>query len=194
MKSTYQKRRSDDIIKMTYPVFSENGYINVTMKMIMEYTGLSRGGLYAHFSSVEDLFISVLEYDDQRIVEELSAFDSSLSIVSQLEQWILTTISNERIQYRSLTKAKSEFLTAHNNEYLQHREVYLEETLLNKLKDALNREEINVNLDLKNYVSFMIASMNGVMLYVHLKPMSNKDFDMVSQFLIESLLKPLKGE
>lgn len=194
MKSTYQKRRSDDIIKMTYPVFSENGYANVTMKMIMEYTGLSRGGLYAHFGSVEDLFVSVLEYDDQRIIEELSAFDTSQSILSQFEQWILTTISNERMQHRSLTKAKSEFLTAHNNEYLQNREAYLEETLLNILKEALNRNEIDKNLDLKNYVSFMIASMNGVMLYAHLKPMSEKDYNMVSQFLIEALLKPLKGE
>lgn len=194
MKSTYQKRRSDDIIKMTYPVFSENGYANVTMKMIMEYTGLSRGGLYAHFGSVEDLFVSVLEYDDQRIIEELSAFDTSQSILSQFEQWILTTISNERMQHRSLTKAKSEFLTAHNNEYLQNREAYLEETLLNILKEALNRNEIDKNLDLKNYVSFMIASMNGVMLYAHLKTMSEKDYNMVSQFLIEALLKPLKGE
>ncbi|CAM4187064.1 TetR/AcrR family transcriptional regulator [Erysipelothrix inopinata] len=194
MKSTYQKRRSDDIIKMAYPVFSENGYANVTMKMIMEYTGLSRGGLYAHFGSVEDLFVSVLEYDDQRIIEELSAFDTSQSILSQFEQWILTIISNERMQHHSLTKAKSEFLTAHNNEYLQNREAYLEETLLNILKEALNRNEIDGNLDLKNYVSFMIASMNGVMLYTHLKPMSEKDFNRVSQFLIEALLKPLKGE
>lgn len=193
MKSTYQKRRSDDIIKMAYPVFSENGYANVTMKMIMEYTGLSRGGLYAHFGSVEDLFVSVLEYDDQRIIEELSAFDTSQSLRSQFEQWILTTISNERMQHRSLTKAKSEFLTAHNNEYLQNREAYLEETLLNILKEALNRNEIDENLDLKNYVSYVIASMNGVMLYTHLKPMSEKDFNRVSQFLIEALLKPLKG-
>ena len=37
-------------------MFAEKGFKEVTMKDICEITGLSRGGLYCHYSSTSEIF------------------------------------------------------------------------------------------------------------------------------------------
>ncbi len=49
------------IITETIKLFSLNGYSGTSVKDIIEAAGTSKGGLYNHFSSKEDLFYSVLE-------------------------------------------------------------------------------------------------------------------------------------
>jgi len=44
-------------------LFSLKGYVAVTMKDICDSTGLSRGGLYRHFSSTKEIFIENLNRD-----------------------------------------------------------------------------------------------------------------------------------
>ena len=48
------------IIDTSIMLFSEKGYSNVTMKDICEACNLSRGGLYRHFNSPKEIFISIL--------------------------------------------------------------------------------------------------------------------------------------
>ncbi|MBP3459088.1 MAG: TetR/AcrR family transcriptional regulator [Lachnospiraceae bacterium] len=43
-----------------YAVFAKKGYKEVTMKDICEITGLSRGGLYRHYESTEQIFLEIL--------------------------------------------------------------------------------------------------------------------------------------
>ncbi len=51
------------IIETAQKLFAEKGYAAVTMKDICEVCGLSRGGLYRHFSSTTSIFIAILEND-----------------------------------------------------------------------------------------------------------------------------------
>lgn len=48
------------IIEKAREVFSEKGFLSVTMKDIVDASGISRGGLYLYFSSVEELFEAVI--------------------------------------------------------------------------------------------------------------------------------------
>ncbi|MCR5654359.1 MAG: TetR/AcrR family transcriptional regulator; helix-turn-helix transcriptional regulator [Lachnospiraceae bacterium] len=48
------------IIKKAREVFAEKGYLNVTMKDIVEACEISRGGLYLYFSGTEEIFLEVL--------------------------------------------------------------------------------------------------------------------------------------
>jgi AcrR family transcriptional regulator len=48
------------IIEKAREVFCQKGFLNVTMKDIVEACGISRGGLYLFFSSVEELFEAVI--------------------------------------------------------------------------------------------------------------------------------------
>ncbi len=51
------------IVTLSRSLFSKKGYIAVTMKDVCEICKLSRGGLYRHFGSTEEIFLEVLERD-----------------------------------------------------------------------------------------------------------------------------------
>lgn len=52
--------KRDMIIEKAREVFCRKGFLSVTMKDIVEACGISRGGLYLYFSSVEELFQAVI--------------------------------------------------------------------------------------------------------------------------------------
>lgn len=59
-KST-QKRNL--ILENAKNVFVERGFKSVTMKDIIEASGISRGGLYLYFSSTKEIFLEVLKQE-----------------------------------------------------------------------------------------------------------------------------------
>ena len=62
-EKSIQKRNY--IIEKAREVFSEKGYLGVTMKDIVEACEISRGGLYLYFDNVEDVFKEVLRIDSE---------------------------------------------------------------------------------------------------------------------------------
>ncbi len=48
------------IREKAYRLFAEKGFKEVTMKDICEATGLSRGGLYRHYESTEQIFLEIV--------------------------------------------------------------------------------------------------------------------------------------
>ena len=68
-----QKR--SHIVDCARNVFAEKGFREVTMQDIVQACNISRGGLYLHFESVEDIFAAVLKSD-----QESSSGDSSESL------------------------------------------------------------------------------------------------------------------
>lgn len=46
--------------------FAENGYAACSMDAIAQAAGLSKGGLYAHFKSKEELFMNVIRQEHER--------------------------------------------------------------------------------------------------------------------------------
>ena len=53
------------ILETARKVFMEKGYKNVTMKDIVEACEISRGGLYLYFSSTAELFIAVMQKEQE---------------------------------------------------------------------------------------------------------------------------------
>ena len=49
------------ILENAKKVFVERGFKNVTMKDIIDASGISRGGLYLYFSSTKEIFLEVLK-------------------------------------------------------------------------------------------------------------------------------------
>ena len=53
--------QTKDLIKnRAYQLFAKKGFKNVTMKDICDSTGLSRGGLYRHYDSTNQIFFDIL--------------------------------------------------------------------------------------------------------------------------------------
>lgn len=73
-EKSIQKRKY--ILEKAREVFCQKGYRTVTMKEIVEACGISRGGLYLHFTNIKDLFEAVLaqEYTDaQEMLQNVKA-------------------------------------------------------------------------------------------------------------------------
>ncbi|RLC27354.1 MAG: TetR/AcrR family transcriptional regulator, partial [Deltaproteobacteria bacterium] len=54
-----QTRRN--IIEKSLQLFSVKGYFNTSINDILDATGLTKGGLYGHFRSKEDIWYAVYE-------------------------------------------------------------------------------------------------------------------------------------
>lgn len=57
------EKTKGEILSTAKELFAKKGFASITMSDLCEATGLSRGGLYRHFSSTEEVFIAMLETD-----------------------------------------------------------------------------------------------------------------------------------
>lgn len=105
---TDQKRQL--ILDSAAKVFASKGYKAVTMKDIVEESDISRGGLYLYFSSVEEVFLAVLEMLERTADEEISteAFENATG--GEILLWFLKMQKKEILGKKgSLTVAKYEY-------------------------------------------------------------------------------------
>jgi AcrR family transcriptional regulator len=54
------ERTRTEITEAAYHLFIKNGYHGTSMRQIAQEAGIALGGIYNHFNSKEDIFISVL--------------------------------------------------------------------------------------------------------------------------------------
>jgi len=60
------------ILEKATEIFSKKGYLNTTMKDVVDACEISRGGVYLYFEDIKDLFEAVMEY----AYEDIQAVDS----------------------------------------------------------------------------------------------------------------------
>lgn len=65
------------IIETASDLFYERGYNLVGINEIIEAAGIAKATLYSHFKSKEDLCLAYLNYRDEGLIQELSAFSAN---------------------------------------------------------------------------------------------------------------------
>lgn len=88
MKLSEQKRYQM-ICEAAFRVFSAKGFANTTMEDIAHEAGMSKGGIYFHFSSKEVVLVEALKYSLQTF---RVALDSELAHIAEPEQRLLRYI------------------------------------------------------------------------------------------------------
>ena len=83
-------------------VFIRKGFATVTMKDIIEECGISRGGIYLYFQSVEQIFMQVIEAHNQQKMKEA-------------KQYISTDKSFEQMIDEYLHKQKTRLMNLNNS-------------------------------------------------------------------------------
>lgn len=72
------KETKDYILKKTFELFLQKSYKEVTMKEIVDKTGLSKGAFYHYFPSKENVFEEVVKYFyDEVMISDYSTFPST---------------------------------------------------------------------------------------------------------------------
>ena len=85
-----------NIIEKSLQLFSVKGYFNTSISDILQATGLTKGGLYCHFKSKEEVWRAV--YDDAVDVWRSVVFKDVRTIADPLER-IAHTIENVLLNY-----------------------------------------------------------------------------------------------
>ena len=85
-----------NIIEKSLQLFSVKGYFNTSISDILQATGLTKGGLYCHFKSKEDVWQAV--YEDAVQIWKAAVFNNLNSAVDPLER-IERTIENVLLDY-----------------------------------------------------------------------------------------------
>ncbi len=101
------------IIDAAYELFAKYGYKDVTMKDICEATGLSRGGLYRHFSCTEDILMQILSVEitfEDKLLEGVSA-------VTVLDEMLLTCEQEMLDKEKSLSLAIYELASTGKHDF-----------------------------------------------------------------------------
>ncbi len=107
-EKTEQKRQL--ILESARKVFADKGYKAVTMKDIVEASDISRGGLYLYFPSVEDVFLSVLEMEEENADGEISGEALASATGGEILLWFLKSQKKEILKKKdSLMMAKYEY-------------------------------------------------------------------------------------
>ncbi len=103
-----KRREKKELVEIAKKVFIKKGFVHTSMQDIMEKAGISRGALYSYFDNIEDVFLEVLKYDDQKDIQYFVSSDEG-SIWLQLKNWVEEQrLYIERID-QTLLYARAEF-------------------------------------------------------------------------------------
>jgi AcrR family transcriptional regulator len=191
-----QTRRN--IIENSLQLFSVKGYYNTSVSDILDATGLTKGGLYGHFASKEDIWNAV--YDEAVSIWKGIVFKGIRNNSDPLHR-IEKFIENDMLDYlgADVFEGGCFFLnmlvelsgqSASMSKQILHGFVRLSGLLRAWLEEADQKGMLQENLDLKEIADFIIISLNGAAaLYISSRDRSILDHTVRQLRLYISQLK-----
>ena len=181
------------ICSEAYKLFAEKGFKEVTMKDICEKTGLSRGGLYRHYSSTEAIFSHIINSLMQTQENEVLNKIESLVPAKQILLALLNRYQIEMLDSSNcLTLAIYEFfstLQRKGNESLLYEQYLLsKKTLESLIAYGIKTKEFN-EVNAEAIIDIIIFSYQGVRLYSNLMLISPQIPENILYIIKNILLK-----
>ncbi len=174
------------IREKAYQLFAEKGFKEVTMKDICELTGLSRGGLYRHYESTEQIFLEIVNaFSDNQKNEILSKIEQHIPAATILEE-LLARYASEMIDYKnSISLAIYEFysnptISKENNSVKRQYEIS-KTTWVELINYGIGTQEFS-HVNPESVFNIIIFAYQGVRMYSRLMKL---DQDIPTQILYE---------
>jgi len=142
------------ILSKAKQVFLRKGFATVTMKDIIEECGISRGGIYLYFQSVDEIFMHVIEAHSQQKIREAKQYITSDMTFEQVINEFLAKQKKRLMNLEnSFLVAMYEYRFAYRNE--EHKDFFQNQFTYTKniVVDILNfgfkeRGFVNHNVDM----------------------------------------------
>lgn len=158
-----------NIIKKALQLFSVKGYFNTSISDILQATGLTKGGLYCHFKSKEDVWRAV--YDDAVQIWKAAVFndiDSNSDPLHRIER----TVENVLLDYlgRDVFDGGCFFvnmlveMTGQSDRMGRHilkGFVGFSKLFQSWLAEAEHNDILKANLDHREIANFIVITLNG---------------------------------
>jgi AcrR family transcriptional regulator len=157
------------IIKETLQLFTVKGYFNTSISDILEATRLTKGGLYGHFRSKEEIWYAV--YEEAARIWKGIVFKDSRKITDPLQR-IERTIENALRDYlggeifdggcffaNMLVELSGQSVTM--NKQVLRGYVGFAKILRHWLEEADRQGLVKKGLDFKEIANFIVIAING---------------------------------
>ena len=185
--ATKRERTRESIIKESYTLFAGKGFKQVTMKDVCEITGMSRGGLYSHFSGTDKLFEAVLEKITKNSAMDFQTeIKEGTSAVKILERTLDNMEEEMKHPEDSLSMALYEYAEAVNSDVMERLNRNAQEKWRMLIRYGIKRGEFQeVNVD--EIVNMILYSYQGVRMWSRIIPMKLKTIRSITNHIRKQL-------
>ena len=181
-----RETRKQEILAAATAVFAQKGFAGASMDDIVQASGLSKGGLYWHFKSKDDLIAAILS---QFFDQEMAALDALLQTagtapqkLQQLGQQIIADVS----QMSELLTISLEFyaLAARRQSVRLELQRYFQQygnTLATLIRAGIDEGAFDPAISAQQAALNLIAQFEGLVL---LRAVQGGNFDLEQQITI----------
>lgn len=191
--STKGEETKKMIIEKTYSLFARKGFKSVTMKDICIETGLSRGGLYRHYDSTQQIFSEIIDNlmnaQDNEFSEKMEKGYSAIQILNDvLERYRTEMLDNVGSLGLAIYEFYSEIQINSNDNVLLKQYEHSVNTWKDFLSYGIERGEFK-NVDSDELIDIIIFSYQGVRMLSEIFPVDEK----VSERIVNHIKQVLLG-
>lgn len=180
------EKTKQDIREKAYQLFAQKGFKEVTMKDICELTGLSRGGLYRHYESTEQIFLEIVNaFTDKQKNEVLTKIEQHIPAVTILKE-LLSRYESEMIDHEnSISLAIYEFysnptISKEDNSVKEQYDIS-KSTWVKLINYGIDTKEFN-RVNPESVFHVIVFAYQGVRMYSRLMKI---DTDIPAQIMYE---------
>lgn len=176
-EKVHQKKRQH-ILKAARQILLKKGYSNTSMLDVASAAGISRGGLYLYFSSVEEIMQTILIEKDQHPFDPIrAAIIDKQDFLQVLDQYL--TIQKQRLLNisKSLLMSGYEYYafekSASSQEFLTKSLADTRRTVLGLLMLGVDQEKIH-DQQIEDLADYCILTIEGLSLFCYLHQADEK--------------------
>ena len=186
--ATKGERTRESIINESYALFARKGFKQVTMKDVCEVTGMSRGGLYSHFSGTDKLFEAVLEkITEESAMDFQGEIEKGISAVKILEKALDLMEKEMKHPEESLSIAVYEYAETVKSDVMERLNRNAEEKWKRLIHYGIKQGEFR-NVSVDQIVNVILYSYQGVRMWSRIIPMKPKTFRSITDNIRNQLI------
>ncbi len=187
--ATKGEQTRDFILKKSCELFAGKGFKQVTMKDVCEITGMSRGGLYSHFSSTKEIFEAILkdmtQKDQLDFQGEIKKGFSAVTIMDNALNLLEKEMGDSDA---SLSEAMYEYSETVGSDMMAELNEISVKNWSALIRYGIKTGEFN-EVDVSEIVSILLYSYQGIRMWSRIIPVSSKTIRSVVMNIKRQLYK-----
>ena len=180
------------ILEKAMALFAKKGFKNVTMKDICIDTGLSRGGLYRHYESTNQIFSEIIDIlmntQDNEFSSKIENEVPAPVILDEiLERYKKEMLDGSGSLSIAILEFYSENQSSDNDNVLFEQYLYSKDMWSYFISYGVNRDEFN-NVNSEEIIDMIIFSYQGVRMFSTIMPIDEQIPNRIINHIKKALL------
>jgi len=185
------------ILEAAAKCFSEGGYAKTTMDRIAEEAGVSKGALYWHFKSKEELFVELKQRSIANVRKQFEKlFSQKKPFDAKLRGAIGLYLSSMIPENREVARLNAEFLAEAPkipklNDMLKDQYEMFRGLFASTIEEAIEKGELRGDIDPEIVSMILLAVLDGLELHWAILEL-DFDWEKVEENLLDILMKGMR--